>query len=128
MDAKDQAAIQALADLAPEDVALAKKLVADFKAGGVKKIAAEDLAAVVAEAQKNYTAVLTALPAVKAGYKTTEFWMVAGVLLGNAIYTGATSKVLPLDLNATLTALVAIYTVVRGLVKKSPAPAPLPPA
>jgi len=66
---------------------------------------------------QDYADVKAALPTIKAGYKTTEFWVtVVGV--GIDSYFTATGKVPPIDGIAVAGAIIAVYTVVRGLIKK----------
>jgi hypothetical protein len=122
MTPEEQAKLQKLANEVGDDAALLKQVIAHYKAGGFKAVA-QDVPAIVIEARKDYAALSDALPVVKAGYKTTEFWLVVLVMLGNGIYFGVTGKTLPFDLNATLASMVGIYTVVRGLMKKPAAPA-----
>src|SRR4051812_26612298 len=85
--------VQAMATDIIADAGIVKTLVADFKANGTKGLLAH-LPDVVAAMEKDFTDVKAALPAIKAGYKTTEFWLVVGVLLGNGVYTTVTGKVL----------------------------------
>jgi len=120
---EDQNKLQLLAKELGDDLPLMKKIIADYKAGGIKNLA-QDLPGIVQEVQEDIGAITAAVPAIKAGYKTTEFWLVLAVLLGNAGYLSFTGKVLPFDLNATLAALVSLYTLVRAAAKKPTAPAP----
>lgn len=99
------------------DVSLVKAALAAYKSGGVKALAAA-LSADVPEAERLYQQVQAALPEIKAGYKTTEFWLTVGVLSANGIYAAVTGHALPLDTNVVLVALTSLYTVVRSIVKK----------
>jgi hypothetical protein len=109
-----------------KDVELGKKLVAAYKAGG-KNALISALPEAIPLLQAEFADVRAALPQIKAGYKTTEFWLTAAVVLGNGAYTTATGKTLPFDLNVTVAALVGVYALVRTIVKK-PAVAAPPPA
>jgi hypothetical protein len=112
-------AVKTVAQDLVDDAALVHAIVA-----AVKKSGAPGLAPL---APGLIADVKAALPAVKAGYKTTEFWLTGGVVLGNGLYTLFTGHVLPIDLNVVLGGLVAIYTTARALVKKPaarPASAP----
>ena len=126
---EEQARLKILANETGDDLPLIKEIIKDYKEGGFKKAFSENSAALVREAQEDFAAVTGALPVIKAGWKTTEFWLIMLVILGNGIYTAATGgKVLPFDLNATVAGLIGIYAVVRALVKKTPPLPPLPPA
>jgi hypothetical protein len=105
-----------------DDVTLGKKLVAAYKTGGKSAVLAL-LPEVVAEGQQDIAAVEAALPEIKVGYKTTEFWLMVALFAGNAVYLQMTGRALPLDVNVTLAALTGIYTVIRGLIKSKSAPA-----
>ena len=73
---------------------------------------------IVDDVKKDYQDVAAAMPVIKAGYKTTEFWLIAALLAGNGVYAGITGKVLPIDVNATIASLLGIYTVCRQILKK----------
>lgn len=116
--AETQVAFAPLWKDAAAGVPLVKQVVADIKAGGLAS-ALKDLPAVTAEAEALYADVKAALPAIKAGYKTTEFWLVvafAGTIAGFA----AAGRPMPVDVDAILGAVIAVYTVVRALIKKAP--------
>jgi hypothetical protein len=72
----------------------------------------------ISAGEKDWADVSAALPAIKAGYKTTEFWLVVAVGAGNFVYLKATGHPLPIDTNAVLGAVVAVYTAARALIKK----------
>jgi len=92
-------------------------IVAAYKAAGASGAAAL-LPALAPELTQSYTDVKAALPVLKAGYKTTEFWIVTGVTGGLAI-AAAFGKVPAIDAASLITALSGVYAVVRGLLKKS---------
>lgn len=121
LDPSVQAAAQDVLDAIPQIQAL----VAALKTGGLAGVAAQ-APALIAEAEKDFTDIKAAIPVVKTGYKTTEFWLVVAVFLGNGAYTMVTKKTLPVDLNVVLAAVVAVYTAARALVKGT-APAPVVP-
>jgi hypothetical protein len=112
----DPSVITAVQDVA-SDVPLAKQIITDFKTGGPAG-AAKDLPQVLAALSSQLADFKAAVPAIKAGYKTTEFWLVLAVIAGNAGYVALTKKTLPIDVNVVLGAVVAIYTAARSLVKK----------
>lgn len=116
--------VQTLAQDIVSAAALGKVLVADYKLNGTKGLLAH-LPDVVAAVEKDFQDARAALPAIKAGYKTTEFWLVVAVVIGNGIYTVITGKVLPVNLNVVLGGLVAVYATARALIKKQ---TPAPPA
>lgn len=98
-----------------------KAAVTAYKAGGFPAVAAlspqliPHVQAVVADAKD-------AAPAIKTGYKTTEFWLVIAFGVANAVVPIFTGKPLPFDINGSLAAVLSVYAVVRALIKK-PAPA-----
>ena len=111
-----QAATQPLIDDAIQAEKEVQALIAAYKAGGAAGVAAL-LPGIAPQVEKTYADVKAALPTIKAGYKTSEFWIVVLVGLGFSILT-AMGKVPPMDGTAVVGALTAVYTVVRGLMKK----------
>ena len=107
----ERQAMEKLAAEASDDVKLGLKIAQAYKTGG-KAAALALLPEVVAEVKEDMAAVKSALPVVKEGYKTTEFWLTLAVLAINAY------KPLPLEVNSVIGSLVAVYAVIRGLVKK----------
>jgi hypothetical protein len=116
--AETQAALAPLLKDAGAAVPIVKQVIADVKAGGIAA-ALKDLPAVTAEAEALYADVKLALPTIKAGYKTTEFWLVVG-FLGTITGFAAAGHPLPVEADAILGAVIAVYTAVRALVKKAP--------
>jgi hypothetical protein len=102
-------------------VPLVKAAVAAEKAGGLGALSGQ-LPAAIAEGQKLVTDVQAALPEIKAGYKTTEFWIGAGVvaLIGLSSLLG---RPLSVETDAVLAAVSTIYIVARSLIKKQQAAA-----
>lgn len=92
-------------------------IVAAYKASGAAGAAAL-LPTLAPELQTAYADVKVALPVIKAGYKTTEFWIVAGVT-GAVAILAVSGKVPAIDAASLITALSGVYAVVRGLLKKS---------
>lgn len=117
-------ATQALAQDVVDDIVLAKQLVAAYRTGG-SQAALALLPSTLAALEKDYRDVKAALPEIKAGYKTTEFWLLVGVSLGNGIYLVLTGKALPVDLNVVLGGVIGIYTVARALIKHQAATVPV---
>lgn len=111
------AELQTLADAIGHDVSDVKTAIEASKTGGKAAFIAA-LPNLVIDAKATYEDVKAALPQIKAGYQTTEFWLTAGLCVGNAVYAGVTGKVLPFDLNVVLGGVIAVYTAIRGLVKK----------
>ncbi len=118
--------VQAVAQDALDAVAIGKQVIAAYKSGGAAGAAAL-LPKVVAAAEKDFTDAQAAMPLIKAGYKTTEFWLpVAATLIGGA-YFAVTGKDIPVNLGVCVGALLSIYTVARTLLKaKTAAPVPVP--
>ena len=92
-------------------------IVAAYKAAGASGAAAL-LPALAPELTQSYTDVKAALPVIKAGYKTTEFWIVTGVTVVVGVLA-ISGKVPAIDGASLITALSGVYAVVRGLLKKS---------
>lgn len=92
-----------------------KKALAAYKASGVSGLSAL-LGEAVTIIEKDYTDVKAALPSIKAGYKTTEFWLVVAVGLGSGIYTVFTGNALP---SVVASAVVAVYVAARALTKSA---------
>lgn len=110
---------------------LAADVTTDLQLGAqaVALLKAKDYAGLVKLGEANISTVTqeiadvkAALPAIKTGYKTTEFWATMGVPLVNGIALIVTKKPLPVDLNVVMAGLVAVYTVVRGFTKSTVAP------
>jgi len=114
-----------VADLKPlandlqADVALVVQVVKAMKSQGAVAGITANASPIIAAVQQDVKDVEAALPAVKAGYKTTEFWMIAAFLGGNAIYVALTGKTLPIDFDAVTGTLIAIYTAFRNQAKKT---------
>lgn len=108
-----------LTDLS-DDVAIGKQFVAAFKANGINGLVAA-AAPLIPKAEQEYKDVIAALPEIKAGYKTTEFWMVVGVGIANIVAVSF-GKTIPFDVNVLVTSLVGIYTIVRGVIKGTATP------
>lgn len=111
----DPAVARLVAD-APQGVADVKAALAAYKEGGFTKLAVvapqfiPHIEAIVKDVED-------AAPAVKAGYKTTEFWLgvavVAGITVSNLV-----GHPLPVGVDAALAGLGAIYTFARTVLKK----------
>ncbi len=100
-----------------DDAPLAREVFAALKQSGLKGLGPL-LPRILAEAKEDFDALRAAAPVIKAGYRTTEFWLTFGVLTLNAVVFTLTGRALPLDVNATVGVLVAIYTLVRGAIKR----------
>lgn len=114
--------LQPLASDVAQDISLIKQVASDVKAGGVQA-ALKDIPQAVSLVETEYEDVKKALPLIKAGYKSTEFWLVLAFFLGNVAYTAFTGKNLPFDTDLVLGGVLAVYTAARGLIKtKASAP------
>ena len=109
----------AIQPLAADGVQLEKEIaaiIAAYKAKGASGAAAL-LPSLAPSLSKSWADVQTAMPTIKSGYKTTEFW-ITSVAVGLTTYLTTTGKLTP-DAGATLIgAVTAVYAVVRGLLKK----------
>jgi hypothetical protein len=98
--------------------ALGKAVVDAIKAQGVQGAVA--LAPrIVTAVEKDVADVTAALPTIKAGYKTSEFWVVVGALVLVGVVPYITGKPAPFDATTVIGALAAVYSVVRGFTKSS---------
>ena len=114
--AQIQSATQPIIDDAVQAAHEVNAMLAAYKAGGLGAVA-KLLPALAPEVEKDYTDIKTALPDVKVGYKTSEFWIVLGVELFVGVYTYM-GKVPPVDGATVMGAVVGVYAVVRSLLKK----------
>ena len=96
-------------------------LLATYKTGGLAGVGAK-LATLVPDVEKTYADVKTALPTIKTGYATTEFWITV-VVDGIIAYLTAKGTVPAIDGTTAIAALTAVYTMVRALVKNKAASA-----
>ncbi len=117
-DPKVAAVVQDAFDAA----ALGKAIIDAIKAGGIQN-AAPLLPRTVALVQKDISDVTAAVPAIKAGVKTSEFWIVVGAMVLVGVFPLVTGKQLPMDSVTVIGAISAVYAVVRGLTKSSTATA-----
>lgn len=111
--------LKPLANDLQADIQLAVQVVKAMKAQGAVAGITANAAPIIAAVQQDIKDVEAALPAVKAGYKTTEFWMIAAFLGGNATYVALTGKTLPIDFDAVSATVIAIYTAFRSQAKKA---------
>ena len=112
--------LKPLADDVQHAVAIAVAAVKAYKTEGAAGIV-KQAPQIIAEVEKEFTDVKAAAPAIKAGVKTTEFWLIAAFLVGNAVYVGITGKVLPVDTDAVLGTVLAIYASLRHVAKTNAA-------
>jgi len=108
--------LKPLAEDIQHAVSVAVAAVKAYKAEGASAIA-KQAPQIVAEVEKDYEDAAKAAPAIKAGVKTTEFWLIAGFLVGNAAYVGLTGKTLPVDVDAVLGTVLSIYAALRHVAK-----------
>lgn len=102
------------AGIAAKDI---KDGIAAYKAGGFPAVAA--LSPTLVPHVRDIVADLKeAAPAIKTGYKTTEFWLVVAFGLANAIVPIFTGKPLPFSVDGSLAAVLSIYAIGRALLKK----------
>jgi len=115
--------VAAVVNDAISDVSIAKALIAAIKANGVAGAVAQ-APAVIAAVEQDIADVTAAIPVIKAGYQTTEFWF--GLLACALIASLAKFTSLPASsmvaVSSAIAALAAVYTVVRGMAKSTPAP------
>ncbi len=110
-------ALQPLAADLGAAVPVIKNVIADVKAGGIAG-ALKDVPDVEKVGLALFNDGKAALPTIKAGVKSTEFWIVAGVLIVMTTFA-AVGHPLPVDVDAVLGVVAGIYTAARSLVKKS---------
>ena len=123
MTEQEQANLRTLATELGDDVTLIKDVVRDYKDGGIKNVLAKDGMRIALEAREDFAAFRTALPTIKSGWKTSEFWLIILFSLGNVVFLAWKGTPIPTEVNVALGAVVAAYTVMRGFAKKTPPPA-----
>jgi len=106
---------EAKTTVAPADANALQTLLADIVKIG-ERAKAKDLAGAVTEAAKDLPDVMAAVPAIKAGHKTSEFWVVVGI---GAVIVACqlTGHPLPTDATVTLAGLAAAYAGSRTVAK-----------
>jgi len=109
--------LKPLAQDVQDDIALIVSVVKAYKSGGAAGLTQQAPAAVAA-VEKDFGDFQTALPAIKAGFKTTEFWLIVAFLMGNGAYIALTGKTLPIDVDAVLAAVLSVYASLRHLAKQ----------
>ncbi len=97
------------------DVTIALKLLNDYKTKG-KSALIEDAPQVIQSVKQTVTDVEAALPTIKAGYKTTEFWLII-LFFGWNAYVVATGKPLPIVDDITVGTLITTYMSFRHIQK-----------
>lgn len=102
------------AGIAAQDI---KDGVAAYKKGGFPAVAALS-PTLVPHIRDIVADVKEAVPAIKAGYKTTEFWLIVAFGLANAIVPVFTGKPLPFSIDGSLAAVLSIYAIGRAILKK----------
>lgn len=100
-----------------DDLPVIRKAIQAYKTDGAKGLAAV-MPEVAAELREDVAAVQAALPEIKAGYKTTEFWLVVGVGAAATAYTAFSGKDLPVATTALVGSLSAVYVVIRSFIKR----------
>ena len=64
--------------------------------------------------------VITELPAIKSGWRTSEFWLIILLGIANGLMFWKTGQPINVETNATLGGLILAYTGSRTLVKNAP--------
>lgn len=108
--------IKPLADDAVQAEKEITALIAAYKSNGASGVAAL-LPALAPEIKKDWQDIQAAIPTIKAGYKTTEFWITTVVCTAFAVL-GAMGKVPSVDAMSLIAALSGVYAVIRGVMKK----------
>jgi hypothetical protein len=88
-----------------------KQAVEDYKKGGASALV-QDVTAAIPDAQKAFRDITAALPIIKEGYKTTEFWLVVGFLLVNCVLI-AINHPLPFNVDALIAGVLSVYALLR---------------
>jgi hypothetical protein len=114
-DADRQAVLKLISE-AGDDIPLIKQAVAAIKAKDKAALAAL-LPQIALEVKEDVAAVEAALPAIKAGFKTTEFWAVVVLAIANVALVAFGKQPLPWDINAVLGAVTVAYGFFRTLLK-----------
>lgn len=88
-----------------------------YKTGGLPAVAALS-PTLVPHIRDTVADVQAAVPSIKAGYKTTEFWLIVAFGLANALVPTLTGKALPFSVDGSLAAVLSIYAIGRAVLKK----------
>jgi hypothetical protein len=116
MNTADQDKLQTLGNEIADDIELGKRVVAAYRQGGKGAVLAL-LPEVIREAQEDFSAVTAAAPIIKAGWRTTEFWLVAIFIVANLALSAWKGVSVPTEVNVAVGAVIAAYVAVRGIVK-----------
>ncbi len=101
---------------AEQEIAKIVTAVKAAKAGDKSQLFAL-LPEIVTEGKKDYAAFTAALPAIKSGYTTTEFWVCVVTAIATVV-CNALGHPMPENVVIGLASLAGIYTFARTLVKK----------
>lgn len=115
MNQTEQNQIREVVDDGAKLVQHGKEAVAAFRKEGVAG-AIREASEAIPDVQETIRDVTAALPTIKAGYKSTEFWLVLVFFIGNGVLA-AMGKPLPFEVNAVLGSVLAVYAVVRTAFK-----------
>ena len=91
--------------------------IAAYKTGGFPAVA-ELAPELVPHVRSIVADVQAAIPAIKTGYKTTEFWLIVAFGLANALVPVITGKPIPFNVDGSLAAILSVYSIGRALIKK----------
>lgn len=115
-DANVDPKIQAVVNDAVATEQLAVAVAKAIKTQGVLGVAAM-APRIASTIEKDIADVQAALPVIKAGYTTTEFWLSLAGLVFVTIWPLVTKSPMPLDVTVVVGAIISVYTAIRGLVK-----------
>lgn len=116
MTPQDQSTVQSVVQDAIDDTKLGAALLSAWKTKGKDGLIAL-LPDTIAAAKKDIADVQAFIPLVKAGYKTSEFWLFVLSPAVNALVFWRTGQALPFNLNALWLSGATVYAVVRMVVK-----------
>jgi hypothetical protein len=108
--------LAALAADAQVDIEIVRNLISAYRQRDTNKVLSL-LESTVPIVKKEIADVEASISTIKAGYKTTEFWLIVGMIAINCGVVKMTGHSLDSGTNITLSILTAIYTVVRQITK-----------
>jgi hypothetical protein len=98
------------------DMKLAMEIVKVFRAQGVSAAVAY-VPKVLQAVQQDYTDAMAVMPAIKVGYKTSEFWALIASIVVPMIYSAVTKQSIPFSVSGVGVAAAAVYAAARTYLK-----------
>lgn len=95
----------------------AKQIIADTKTVGIVQAVIKDAPALIPQIQQDIKDVQAALPIIKSGWQTSEFWSVVAGMLVIGGWKAVTGNPPPADVTVPIAGLISVYVFARSLIK-----------